>query len=237
MTAARSPQPEGRALVSAHLARCRPEGALVARRCVRDGDERLAVIRRASERHHRKIKRLQDDQARLVQLAIRGLAKDEVLAREQQRLEDEQRAHQLLEAAKLHTEDIDQRLDDALAKTETPHASYMASPPLERRLLNQAFLKRILIGEDGEVLGTTLTPGLRSVERMAPASGPITPQEGLSGRPGASRSKPRSPLWGPGFALGSNGGARGTRTPDLLGAIQALSQLSYSPAGAAQGQA
>jgi hypothetical protein len=27
--------------------------------------------------------------------------------------------------------------------------------------------------------------------------------------------------------LGS--GARGTRTPDLLGAIQALSQLSYSP--------
>ena len=26
-------------------------------------------------------------------------------------------------------------------------------------------------------------------------------------------------------------GARGTRTPDLLGAIQALSQLSYSPVG------
>jgi hypothetical protein len=26
-------------------------------------------------------------------------------------------------------------------------------------------------------------------------------------------------------------GARGTRTPDLLGAIQALSQLSYSPEG------
>src|SRR6266576_3376816 len=30
----------------------------------------------------------------------------------------------------------------------------------------------------------------------------------------------------------SHHGARGTRTPDLLGAIQALSQLSYSPAGA-----
>ncbi len=28
---------------------------------------------------------------------------------------------------------------------------------------------------------------------------------------------------------GSDNGARGTRTPDLLGAIQALSQLSYSP--------
>src|SRR5215212_11849391 len=28
---------------------------------------------------------------------------------------------------------------------------------------------------------------------------------------------------------GTSDGARGTRTPDLLGAIQALSQLSYSP--------
>jgi hypothetical protein len=28
---------------------------------------------------------------------------------------------------------------------------------------------------------------------------------------------------------GTGDGARGTRTPDLLGAIQALSQLSYSP--------
>ena len=30
-------------------------------------------------------------------------------------------------------------------------------------------------------------------------------------------------------------GARGTRTPDLLGAIQALSQLSYSPGRAVAG--
>jgi hypothetical protein len=30
-------------------------------------------------------------------------------------------------------------------------------------------------------------------------------------------------------------GARGTRTPDLLGAIQALSQLSYSPGRSEQG--
>jgi hypothetical protein len=31
------------------------------------------------------------------------------------------------------------------------------------------------------------------------------------------------------FAATFFDGARGTRTPDLLGAIQALSQLSYSP--------
>ena len=33
----------------------------------------------------------------------------------------------------------------------------------------------------------------------------------------------------PAIAGFSADGARGTRTPDLLGAIQALSQLSYSP--------
>jgi hypothetical protein len=32
-------------------------------------------------------------------------------------------------------------------------------------------------------------------------------------------------------AITAGDGARGTRTPDLLGAIQALSQLSYSPEG------
>jgi hypothetical protein len=35
----------------------------------------------------------------------------------------------------------------------------------------------------------------------------------------------------PSVCWGSRSGARGTRTPDLLGAIQALSQLSYSPEG------
>ena len=34
--------------------------------------------------------------------------------------------------------------------------------------------------------------------------------------------------------LPTHWGARGTRTPDLLGAIQALSQLSYSPKAGAQ---
>jgi site-specific DNA recombinase len=126
---------------------------------VRDGEERAAVIQRESERHRRKIKTLQDNQARLIQLSYQGLVTDEVLASEQQRLEDEkQQAQRLLDAAELHSQDIETMLDGALAKTKTPHATYLASTPLERRLLNQAFFKRILIGDDNEVLGTTLTP-------------------------------------------------------------------------------
>ena len=48
-----------------------------------------------------------------------------------------------------------------------------------------------------------------------------------SGKPRAAhRSAKRE---NPNARWGSRSGARGTRTPDLLGAIQALSQLSYSP--------
>ena len=49
---------------------------------------------------------------------------------------------------------------------------------------------------------------------------------------GASRTRtPRARMAsdGAGSSPAPMDGARGTRTPDLLGAIQALSQLSYSP--------
>ena len=125
----------------------------------RDAGERTEIIQRDAERHRRRVKTLQDNQARLVQLSYQGLVTDEVLANEQRRLEDEQQqAQRLLDAAELHAKDIEVALDGALAKTKTPHATYLASTPLERRLLNQAFFKRILIGEDSEVLGTSLTP-------------------------------------------------------------------------------
>jgi site-specific DNA recombinase len=125
----------------------------------RDGDERAAVVQRDIERHRRTIKTLQENQARLVQLSYQGLVENEVLAHEQQRLESEKaQAQRLLDQAELHAQDLETALDGALAKLTTPHATYLASSPLERRLLNQTFFERILIGEDSEVLGTTLTP-------------------------------------------------------------------------------
>jgi hypothetical protein len=125
----------------------------------RDADERSAVVGRDIERHERRIKTLTDNQARLVQLAYRGLVSDEVLAHEQDRLEAEkQKATRLLDQARLHASDVESTLDDPLAKTTTPHATYLASNPLERRLLNQAYFKRLLIGDDNEVVGATLTP-------------------------------------------------------------------------------
>ncbi len=125
----------------------------------RDTGERAAVVKKDIERHRRQIEGYEANQSRLVQLSYEGLASNEVLAREQARLETEKaRARHLLQKAELHASEIEEALDDALVKTTTPQATYLASSHLERRLLNQTFFKRILVGEDSQVLGTTLTP-------------------------------------------------------------------------------
>jgi site-specific DNA recombinase len=154
----------------------------------RDANERTAVIERDSERHRRKIKTLQDNQARLVQLSYRGLVTDEVLAHEQQRLEDEkQQAQRLLAAAEVQSQDVEATLDGALAKTKTPHATYMASTPLERRLLNQTFFKRILVGEDSQITGTTLTPVYEALSAWHEPLGQPRPRRCPSGAKGRQR--------------------------------------------------
>ena len=125
----------------------------------RDATERANIVQRDIERQQRRIKELEDNQARLVQLSYKALVTDTVLAREQQRLETERgEAETLLDAARLQAEDIDCTLEEALDKTRTPHATYLASTPLERRLLNQTFFLRILVGEEGQIVNTKLTP-------------------------------------------------------------------------------
>jgi hypothetical protein len=138
----------------------------------RDADERTVIVAKDIERHKRKIKRLADNQARLVQLSYQGLVSDEVLATEQQRLEAEkQQASGLLDAAELQARDIESALDGALAKTKTPHDTYLASTPLERRLLNQTFFTRILVGEDGRIENAELTPVYGALAAWEPSLG------------------------------------------------------------------
>ncbi len=140
-----------------------------------DAGERAAVIARDIERHERKLKSLADNQARLVQLSYQGLVSNEVLAREQERLAaEQQQADHLLRLAKLNAEDVEASLRDALAKTTTPHATYVASDSLERRLLNQTFFKRLLVGEDSEVVGSTLTPVYAALSAWEPGFGQPT---------------------------------------------------------------
>jgi site-specific DNA recombinase len=138
----------------------------------RDADERTAIVAKDIERHQRKIKTLEANQTRLVQMSYEGLVSNEVLATEQQRLEAEKRqTNRLLEAAQLHARDIETALDGAMAKTRTPHATYTASTPLERRLLNQTFFKRILVGENGTIESTELTTVYAALASWEPRLG------------------------------------------------------------------
>jgi site-specific DNA recombinase len=156
----------------------------------RDADERTAIVAKDIERHKRKIKTLEENQARLVQLSYQGLVSDEVLATEQRRLEAEkQQAGRLLETAELHARDIESALDGALAKTKTPHATYQASTPLERRLLNQTFFTRILVGEEGTIDSTELTPVYAALSAWEPRLG--KPRRHLKAVPSPAKG-PRS---------------------------------------------
>jgi site-specific DNA recombinase len=180
-----------------------------------DANERLHVIQRDIDRHTRTIRDLEDNQARLVQLSYKGLVSDEVLGREQQRLDSEQRqARDLLAKAQGQGTDLRAVLAEILARTTTPHAAYLASCSLGRRILNQVFFKRILIGEDNEILGTTLTPAYAAVaagwepafgqprrtsaqraqERPRQAIGAVLDSE-------ASRENPDPSSWGQGLLL------------------------------------
>ena len=161
----------------------------------RDADERTVIVQKDIERHKRKIQKLTDNQARLVQLSYEGLVTSEVLATEQQRLEAEKlQVQRLLDAAELHARDIESALDGALAKTRTPHATYLASTPLERRLLNQTFFKRILVGDDGEIQSAELTPVYAALATWEPALGKLRARRiahpAAEGRRGARNANP-----------------------------------------------
>jgi hypothetical protein len=96
-------------------------------------------------------------------------------------------AEQLLATAELQAEDIESALEGALTKTETPRAVYLASNRLERRLLNQTLFTRILVGEDSEVLGTSLTPVYAALATWEPTLGTPAPQKARKAPKAASR--------------------------------------------------
>jgi hypothetical protein len=71
----------------------------------------------------------------------------------------------------------------------------MASSALERRILNQTFFKRLLIGEESEVLGATLTPVYAAVAEWNPDLGqPAT--EALRNPPGGLQVQTPTPFLG-----------------------------------------
>ncbi len=157
-----------------------------------DAEERTAVVLRDVASHRRALESLEAQQAHLLELSFRGLVSDAVLARKQQELEVEQaRVRDLLAKAEQHADDIEADLAEILERTKTPHATYLAGTPLERRILNQTFFKRILVGEDARILGVTLTPAYAAVAAWQPSFGRPRPTRPTSGEgPRAGQEAP-----------------------------------------------
>jgi site-specific DNA recombinase len=172
---------------------------------IRDTKERAAVIEREMERHKRTIAEIQQNQARLVQMAYKGLVDDEVLASEQSRLQKERSAAaKLLADSQVLADEIAERLQEVLERTRTPYESYRMGTPNERRILNQTFFKRILVGADHEILGATLTKEYAAVALWTTGLGqprvdrPRTAQEAGQG---ASSENPDPDFQGQGSHL------------------------------------
>jgi hypothetical protein len=205
-----------------------------------DADQRQGVFRAEVDRQRRKLDSLEVNQAHLVQLSYKGLVSDAVPAREQRRLEAEQRqARKLLRDAEIEMQDVDAPLEEALARTNTPHANYLVSTPLERRMLAQAFFEKLFIGADAGVHGVELTARYQAIAAWDEAFGRYVasnPGPESEPAPGDLKRKPRSRFWGPGFTLESNGGGGGNRTPNSGLQSRRVSVSTTPPGPAANGR-
>jgi site-specific DNA recombinase len=148
-------------------------------------EERLAVARKQSEHHSRRLRILQEEQQKLVQLYYKGGVSEEVLQAEQTRIEAERtQAHHWVEAATHEATDVMEALDDALTIVGHCHQTYLEASPMLRRLMNQVIFERLLIRSDS-VEGEQ-QPVYRHITRLgrgcqAPAK-PRRPQNGQDPR-------------------------------------------------------
>lgn len=116
-------------------------------------DHEAGALSEGIEEHRRRIDALKKKQAKLLELAYEDLVDEEVLRDEQERLRTERSAAEaLIRQAETEREDLLIALDGALALRADPRGSYAASTPFERRLMNRALFKRIVIGpESGDL--------------------------------------------------------------------------------------
>jgi site-specific DNA recombinase len=110
---------------------------------------RAEVARQQSERHKRKLRDLQNEQQKLLQLFYRDGVDEEVLQVEQKRIEAERtQARRWVDSATNDIEDAEAALEEALAIVEGCHAIYLAADPELRRLMNQAIFTQLLVNAD-----------------------------------------------------------------------------------------
>jgi site-specific DNA recombinase len=121
---------------------------------------RLEIARKQSEKHNRRLRDLQNEQQKLLELFYRDAVDEEILQAEQQRIEAERtQARRWITSATHETEEAEAALDEALAIIQGCHATYLMADPEQRRLMNQAIFTQLLVradlleGEEAPLLG------------------------------------------------------------------------------------
>lgn len=129
----------------------------IRRKVTATAEQHTTAIQRAAARHRRRLKQLEDEQTRLLELR-RDVSRS-VLRRQTQRIETEEKSiNRLLARSEVQLADIQQSLEDALALIERPLETYLNAGDLGRRLLNQVFFSEIRVGEHGEIAQATIAP-------------------------------------------------------------------------------
>ncbi|MGC2373131.1 MAG: recombinase family protein [Solirubrobacteraceae bacterium] len=148
---------------------------------VRDHAEAKALVaKKESDRHSRKLRELNSQQQKLVQLHYQQAVSVEVLKAEQQRIEAERsQAHRWSKAAVADVEDVMAALKIALELVDEGKLLYAAANEFCRRLINQALYEKIIVESVDEAKGklsplyAQLIPLARQLAQEA-AEGPET---------------------------------------------------------------
>ncbi len=151
---------------------------------VRDHAEAKALVaKKESERHSRKLRELNSQQQKLVQLHYQQAVSIEVLKAEQQRIEAERsQAHRWSKAAVADVQDVMAALKIALELVDEGRLPYAAANEFCRRLINQALYEKIIVESVDDAKGqlsplyAQLIPLARDLGRQAAQSGRRGPE-------------------------------------------------------------
>jgi site-specific DNA recombinase len=196
---------------------------------VRDHAEAKALVaKKESDRHSRKLRELNSQQQKLVQLHYQQAVSVEVLKAEQQRIEAERsQAHRWSKAAVADVQDVMAALKIALELVDKGRLPYAAANEFCRRLINQALYEKIVVEDASDAQGqlsplyAQLIPLARDLgrEALGPGGRPKRPTGARTGRRRPQRQR-RPRFLGSAFIQRQNGGLDGTKleTSPLLAA-------------------
>ncbi len=118
----------------------------------------IGAARNDAERHTRRVRELQGQQQKLLQLYYEDGVSKEVLQAEQKRIEAEQATvGRLQAAANYEIAEFEQALDDALILVDSRRVPYLTASPTERRLINLAIYRALLVSSD-DIIQVRLAP-------------------------------------------------------------------------------